>query len=78
MILNRTERETTSMEHLIKKIADIAKEKDCHVWLGIMPDGSLMIYVYARSNVYRIISADWSEESMLNVIKDAIRLAEEL
>lgn len=66
------------MEHLIKKIADISKEKDCHVWLGIMPDGSLMIYVYARSNVYRIISADRSEESMLNVIKDAIRLAEEL
>ena len=68
----------TNVEHLIQKIADIAKEKDCHVWLGIRPDGSLIIYVYARSNVYRIISADWSEESMLNVIKDAIRLAEEL
>lgn len=65
------------MEHLIKKIADIAKEKDCHVWLGIRPDGSLIIYVYARSNDYRIISVDWSEESILNVIKDAIRLAEE-
>lgn len=67
----------TNVEHLIQKIADISKEKDCHVWLGIMPDGSLMIYVYARSNVYRIISADWSEESILNTVKDAIRLAEE-
>lgn len=66
------------MEHLIKKIADISKEKDCHVWLGIRPDGSLIIYVYARSNDYRIISADWSEESILNVIKDAIRLAGEI
>ena len=28
MILNRTEMETTNMEHLIKKIADISKEKD--------------------------------------------------
>lgn len=65
------------MEHLIKKIADISKKKDCHVWLGIMPDGSLIIDVYARSNDYRIISADWSEESILNVIKDVIRLAEE-
>lgn len=28
------------MEHLIKKIADISKEKDCHVWLGIMPEAT--------------------------------------
>ena len=65
------------MEHLIKKIADISKEKDCDVWLGITSDGRLIIDVYARSHNYRIISADWSEESILNTVKDVIRLAEE-
>lgn len=66
------------MEHLIQKIADIAKQNDCNVWLGITSDGSLIIIdVYARSHDHRIISADWSEESILNTVKDVIRLAEE-
>lgn len=70
----------TNVEHFIKKIADIFKEKDCDVWLGITSDGSLIIDVCARSHNYRIISADWSEESILsilNTVKDVIRLAEE-
>lgn len=66
-----------NMEHLIKEISDITKEKDCHVWLGIIPDCGLVIDVYARSHDYRIISADWPEENILNAIKDVIRLSEE-
>ena len=70
-------KESTNVEHLIKKIADISKEKDCYVWFGIIPDGRLIIDVYVRRHDYRIISADWSEENILNTIKDVIRTAEE-
>lgn len=65
------------MEHLIKEISDITKEKDCHVWLGIIPDIGLVIDVYAKNNDHRIISADWPEENILYAVKDVIRLAEE-
>lgn len=77
MLRLREPKEKTNVEHFIKKIADISKEKDCDIWLGIIPDGRLIIDVYARSHDYRIISADWSEESILNTVKDVIRLAEE-
>lgn len=47
------------MEHLIKKIADIAKEKNCSIFLGILPDGRLMIFIEGD---LRIINADWSDD----------------
>lgn len=52
MILNRIEMETTNMERLIKKIADISKEKDCPINLSITPDNKLTIMVATKKNAF--------------------------
>ncbi len=65
------------MEYLMKKIADIAKEKNCAISLEIIPDGRLMIGADTVRRDYRIINYDWSEENILNTVRDVIRTAEE-
>lgn len=40
------------MEHLIKKIADISKEKDCPINLSITPDNKLTIMVATKKNAF--------------------------
>ena len=54
MILSGVERETTNMEHLIKKIADISKEKDCPINLSITPDNKLTIMVATKKTHFSI------------------------
>ena len=76
MILNRTEMETTNMEHLIKKIADISKEKDCPINLSITPDNKLTIMVATKKRIFRLLDADESEEYILNTIIEAIKTSE--
>lgn len=62
------------MEHLIAKIADISKRENCSIFLEISPDGGLMIFVEGD---HRIINVDWSEENILNIVRDVIRTAKE-
>ena len=76
MILNRTEMETTNMEHLIQKIADIAKQNDCPINLSITPDNKLTIMVATKKRIFRLLDADESEECILNTIIEAIKTSE--
>lgn len=76
MTLSRTEKEKTDVGHLIKEIGAIAKEKNCSIFffLEISPDGGLMIFVEGD---HRIINVDWSEENILNIVRDVIRTTKE-
>lgn len=67
---------TTNMEHLIKKIADISKEKDCPINLSITPDNKLTIMVATKKRIFRLLDADESEEYILNTIIEAIKTSE--
>lgn len=73
MMLNRTEREMTNMEHLIQKIADIAKRENCIITLDIGPDNILTITILGEKYDYRVINPYWSEESILDTVRDVIR-----
>lgn len=65
------------MEHLIAKIADIAKEKKCPIFLGITPDNKIIISVFIKRRIMRKVEADQSEENIIDTIKDVIRTARE-
>lgn len=44
----------TNVEHLIQKIADISKEKDCPINLSITPDNKLTIMVATKKTHFSI------------------------
>ena len=61
------------MEHLIKKIADIAKRENCIITLDIGPDNTLTITILGEKYDCRVINPYWSEESILDTVRDVIR-----
>lgn len=65
------------MEHLIAKIADIAKRENCSIFLGITPDNKIIISVLIKRRIMRKVEADQSEENIIGTIKDVIRMARE-
>ena len=65
------------MEHLVTKIADIAKQNDCPINLSITPDNKLTIMVATKKLIFfRLLDADESEEYILNTIIEAIKTSE--
>ena len=65
------------MEHLIAKIADIAKQENCIITLDIGPDNILTITILGKRYDYRVINPYWSEENILDTVRDVIRTARE-
>ena len=65
------------MKHLVEKIADVAKRENCIITLDIGPDNILTITILGKRYDYRVINPNWSEENILNTVRDVIRTAKE-
>ncbi len=62
---------------MINKIGKIAQEKKCEISLTFGSDGGLNIVAYGKKRDFTIIGSDWSEELIMNVIKDTVKRAKE-
>ena len=62
---------------MINKIGKIAQEEKCEISLTFGSDGGLNIIAYDKTRDFTVIGSDWSEELIMNVIKDTVKRAKE-
>lgn len=59
---------------IIKAIGNLAKEENVLIELKIGPDGAMSILVYGNgSRDLTIVCWEWSEETIMDAIRDTIR-----
>lgn len=62
---------------MINKIGEIVKEEKCEISLTFATDGGLNIIAYGKTRDFTVIGSDWSEDMIMDVIKDTVKRAKE-